>query len=499
MAANEYYSHGSQNRGRSDAPLPPLPPSAFDQPNESQHSISPITSPFEDPSYRTYSRRSQQSISSNHDYYGGGRDHDPNPFSDHNIPLENHSPKAHSGPYAQDQLRYEPDGMNNYPPQQTRSPRRRKKRMFSGRIAWVTYVFTLIQSIVFVAELIKNGKPVSFVDWLLLTTPGVLTKTPIEIHPQFNPMVGPSPYVLINMGARYVPCMRANAEIQSKTINWPCPNSTSADPSSPDNSCTLSQLCGFSDHHSPSDHPNQWFRFIIPMFLHAGFVHITFNMLIQLTLGREMEKEIGPLRFALVYLSSGIFGFVLGGNFAPSGISSTGASGALFGIIALVLLELLYHWSEHPSPWVDLAWIIVTIAISFVLGLLPGLDNFSHIGGFLMGLVLGICILRSPDFLGRSVADNLPYTPVPAGGRKSRDTSNAAFKGFVKQPIGFFKGRKPLWWVWWLVRAGALMGVIVSFIVLLKNFYKANPTKCSWCKHLSCIVSLLLFEDEQET
>ncbi|MCJ1429451.1 hypothetical protein MMC29_007365 [Sticta canariensis] len=471
MAANEYYSDESRIRARSDAPLPPLPSSAFDPPNESQHSISPITSPFENPSHRTYSQRSQQSISSNNDYYRGGRDHDPNPFSDDNIPLENHSQKAHPGPYPQDQLRYEPHGMENFPPQQTRSPRSRRKGMFRGRIAWATYAFTLIQSVVFLAELIKNG---------------VLTKTPIEIHPQFNPMVGPSPYVLINMGARYVPCMRANPEIQNRTINWPCPNSTSADADSPDNSCTLSQLCGFSDHHTPSEHPNQWFRFIIPMFLHAGIVHITFNMLIQLTLGREMEKEIGPFRFALVYLSSGIFGFVLGGNFAPSGISSTGASGALFGVIALVLLELLYHWSEHPSPWVDLAWILVTIAISFALGLLPGLDNFSHIGGFLMGLVLGICLLRSPDFLSRSVADNLPYTPVPVGGR-TRDTSNAALKGFAKQPIGFFKGRKPLWWVWWLVRAGALIGVVVSFIVLLKNFYKANPTKCSWCKHLSCI------------
>lgn len=161
MAANEYYSDESRHRGRTDAALPPLPPSAFDQPTESQHSVSPITSPFEDRSYRTYSRRSQQSISSNHDYYGG-RDHDPNPFSDDNIPLENHSRKAHPGPYAQDQLRYEPDGMNNFPPQQTRSPRSRRKKMFSGRIAWVTYAFTLIQSVVFLAELIKNGKPVLF-------------------------------------------------------------------------------------------------------------------------------------------------------------------------------------------------------------------------------------------------------------------------------------------------------------------------------------------------
>lgn len=298
-------------------------------------------------------------------------------------------------------------------------------------------------------------------------------------------MVGPSPYVLINMGARYVPCMRSMPEIQKlDNLNWPCPNTTSSD-----YLCTLAQLCGFGDTHPPTEHPNQWFRFIVPIFLHAGFVHIGFNMLIQLTLGREMEKDVGPLRYLLVYLSSGIFGFVLGGNFAPSGISSTGASGALFGVIALVLLDLTYHWGDHRSPWVDLAWIIATIAISFALGLLPGLDNFSHIGGFLMGLVLGICLLHSPDSLRqRTGLDKPPYTAV-AGGGKSRIEGTAVPQGFLTQPLGFFKGRKPLWWAWWLIRAAALVGVLISFILLVTNFYKENPTKCGWCKHLSCIVS----------
>lgn len=493
MAANPLYFHErrlSHERRRSNAPLPPLPASAFERSAESQQFVSPVTSPFDDPSNRPYGRQSQQSITSVHDYYGG-RDHNSNPFSD-DIPLRNHSQKSHANQYPQDQFRYEPNRINSFPAQGTRAIQSRKKRKFwSGKIPWVTYALTLIQSIVFLVELIKNGKLIPHNLDLQLIPAGVLTKTPIEIHPQFNPMIGPSSYVLINMGARYVPCMRATPQIQERDVNWPCPNSTSSDPSSLENSCTLSELCGFSDHHSVTEHPNQWFRFVIPMFLHAGFVHIGFNMLIQLTLGREMEKDIGPLRFALVYLSSGIFGFVLGGNFAPTGISSTGASGALFGVIALVLLDLLYHWSEHPSPWADLAWIIVTIAVSFCLGLLPGLDNFSHIGGFLMGLVLGICLLHSPDVLRKRVGVNEPpYTAVSLGGRKSDDGGTVGFRGFVKQPVSFFKGRKPLWWLWWLVRAGALIGVVVSFIVLLKNFYKLHPTTCSWCKHLSCIVSL---------
>jgi membrane associated rhomboid family serine protease len=51
-----------------------------------------------------------------------------------------------------------------------------------------------------------------------------------------------------------------------------------------------------------------------------------------------MEKEIGSVRFIIVYFTSGIMGFILGANFAGDGIASTGCSGSLFGIIALVLL-----------------------------------------------------------------------------------------------------------------------------------------------------------------
>lgn len=324
-------------------------------------------------------------------------------------------------------------------------------------------------------------------------------------------MIGPSPYVLINMGARYVPCMhnttfikkpvgvkcpagthldQSEAPVQQSSsdpsVQWPCPGTTTKDAH-----CTLNQLCGFNEDKN-STQPRQWFRFITPIFMHAGIVHIGFNLLLQLTLGKEMEQEIGPLRFALVYLSSGIFGFVLGGNFAPTGIASTGASGALFGIIALMLLDLLYYWDERKSPWIDLMWILLEIGISFVLGLLPGLDNFSHIGGFIMGLVLGICILHSPNVLRKRIGlDEGPYAPVTSSAAKYNTVGATAggIQGFAKQPVSFFKGRKPLWWAWWLVRVAALIGVLAGFILLLRNFYNAHPTSCSWCKHLSCLVS----------
>ncbi|KZZ97551.1 DHHC zinc finger membrane protein [Moelleriella libera RCEF 2490] len=338
------------------------------------------------------------------------------------------------------------------------------------RIPWVCYIFTVVQVGVFVGEVIKNG---------------MLTGSPIMIKPRVNPMIGPSTQVLINMGARYVPCMHNVKEIQGSTdvVQFLCPNATRDD-----QFCPLSEVCGFGGVPNPtfrdanqSPQPNQWFRFILPIFMHAGLIHIGFNLLLQLTLAKEMEMAIGSIRFVLVYLSAGIFGFVMGGNFAAPGIASTGASGSLFGVIALTLLDLLYSWGERRNPVKDLMFILLDMVISFVLGLLPGLDNFSHIGGFLMGLALGVCILHSPNALRRKIggSENASYSAVTSSG------DNTA-PGFLKSPIGFFKGRKPLWWAWWLVRAGFLIAVIVVFIVLITNFYNGNHT-CSWCKYLSCL------------
>ncbi|KAI5301192.1 hypothetical protein KEM55_001383 [Ascosphaera atra] len=358
---------------------------------------------------------------------------------------------------------------------------------------------TLIQIGVFIAELVKAGEQ-QFVP------PPKLTGSPIMIHPQFAPMIGPSPYVQINMGARFVPCMRNEHGVQDTTSDaaptFPCPNVTSSDTSSDQYKCSLSELCGLNGVPNPkggqgskglqqSPRPNQWYRFIIPMFLHAGFIHIGFNMLTQLSMGVEKERDIGTIRYAVIYLASGIFGFILGGNFAAPMIASTGCSGCLFGIIALDLLDLFYSWKSRRSPMCELFIHLVTIAISFGLGLLPGLDNFSHIGGFAVGLVLGIVLLRSPDTLRQRTTDpKAPYEPMtypPGAVPPPPPTQDASRRpGFFKRPLEFFKGRKALWWVWWLVRAGMLVLVLLGFILLLHNFY-TEQNSCHWCKYLSCI------------
>ncbi|GAB7357886.1 hypothetical protein MBLNU230_g0055t1 [Neophaeotheca triangularis] len=478
MAANNYYEQPGYGHDhyndyydrRNDAPLPPLPPPS----SQSQ-------SPFDDPRYSYQHQTPSQSYSG----ASGRIPDDADPYEDNDaIPLTGRRKKHDSTASVAPILAPEPVDpfVRDTDPHKKRR-RKSKDGWFSGKITWVCFTLSVVQLVVFIAEIVRMG---------------VLTGTPIAIKPQFNPMIGPSPYVLINMGARYQPCMHNMANVQNNTqpILWPCPDATSFE--GDDVSCTLSDLCGFGGVPNPEPNgdlsdpnmPNQWWRFIVPIFLHAGIIHIGFNLLLQLTLGRDVEKLIGSVRFVLVYFAAGIFGFVLGGNFAATGIASSGCSGSIFGILAITLLDLLYNWSTHASPKVELAWIFVDIVIAFILGLLPGLDNFSHIGGFLMGLVLGVCLLRSPAKLSQRTS-KIPvnYDPYqipetqPAPSRTSREEG---ITGFFRQPIGFFRNRKGLWWSWWLVRAAALLGCLIGFILLLRNFYEWR-TGCGWCKYLSCL------------
>ncbi|KAH7041561.1 uncharacterized protein B0I36DRAFT_235755 [Microdochium trichocladiopsis] len=468
-----------------------------DQPGASAAYKSPFVTDFDDHVHpmQPTPMGSQQNFAHDTRYHGadGG---DVSPVGGDDIPLQAHNkaggPTAGIGPMDSSDHVYDASQQRR----NTRHGEEAGKRglhfgelgMFGSnkrRIPFMVYLFTIIQVGVFIGELVKSAQ---------------LTGSPIQTQPSVSPMLGPSQQVLINMGSRYAPCMRNQPGVQDSTIaiNWVCPQSTTQDPEAAVNKCTLQQVCGFGNsvpnplYQTPpglkqDPAPNQWYRFIIPIFMHAGFVHIGFNLLLQLTIGKDIERAIGSIRFFLVYMSAGIFGFVMGGNFASPNTSSTGASGSLFGIIAITLLDLLYSWSDRRHPGRELIFIIIEILISLALGLLPGLDNFSHIGGFIVGICVGVSVLHSPNSLRRRIGEDHFGGPSYSG-LGTPGVSSVAFPAFYRNPIGFFKGRKGLWWAWWILRAAFLVMVIAVFIVLLNSFY-ANTSSCSWCKYLSCVVS----------
>jgi len=57
-----------------------------------------------------------------------------------------------------------------------------------------------------------------------------------------------------------------------------------------------------------------------------------------------------------------------------------GCSGALFGLIGFMFVDILLNWRDTVNPWRELSKLAITTLISLALGLLPGLDNFAHLG-----------------------------------------------------------------------------------------------------------------------
>lgn len=345
---------------------------------------------------------------------------------------------------------------------------RRKPRFHYTRLPYFTMVVTLIQVVVFIVELAKMAD---------------LTGSAFQTKPYFNPMLGPSTYVLINMGARYVPCMHQIQNVtDDPTIQFPCANSTSTDT----NVCLLAELCGLSGLPIKNDVyvPDQWYRVVTPIFLHAGFLHILFNLLLQVTMGGTIERKIGLIKYAIIYLSSGVGGFLLGANFTPEGIASTGASGALFGIVATNILMFIYCGKKNTNLYgtkhfgLFLAIMVAEIVISLALGLLPGLDNFSHIGGFCVGILSGILVLTDPFF-------------VFVDGIITYDAHANTWQQFLNNWNPFYAWEDKLqtpFIIWCGVRAVALALFVVYFAMLAQNLrHKSNGNQCKWCKYINCI------------
>lgn len=152
------------------------------------------------------------------------------------------------------------------------------------------------------------------------------------------------------------------------------------------------------------------------------------------------------VRIGLLYVIAGFGGSILSGLFNQSSIS-VGASGALFGLLGGMLSELITNWTLYANKvfiellllelwackinlsfWLitfftlvisqlcvnvqiaALVTLVVIIVINLAVGILPHVDNFAHIGGFLSGFLLGFVFLIRPQF--RWVSQR--YTPSVA-------------------------------------------------------------------------------------
>ncbi|KAK8537118.1 hypothetical protein V6N12_043293 [Hibiscus sabdariffa] len=135
---------------------------------------------------------------------------------------------------------------------------------------------------------------------------------------------------------------------------------------------------------------HQGWRLITCIWLHAGVIHLLANMLSLVFIGIRLEQQFGFGTFL------GFGGSLLSSLFILNNIS-VGASGALFGLLGAMLSELITNWTIYTNKASALLTLLVIIAINLAIGILPHVDNFAHIGGFLTGFLLGFVLLPRPQ------------------------------------------------------------------------------------------------------
>jgi membrane associated rhomboid family serine protease len=137
------------------------------------------------------------------------------------------------------------------------------------------------------------------------------------------------------------------------------------------------------------------------MFLHGGWLHLILNMHFLWIFGNNVEDFLGPVRFLLFYLATGLLGLAAHVITDPSSpIPTVGASGAISGVMgaylvlypkarvtSLLFLGFFIQFVRVPAVFLITVWIVMQI-----LGGLAGLGVqgggiafWAHIGGFVAG------------------------------------------------------------------------------------------------------------------
>jgi rhomboid protease GluP len=134
----------------------------------------------------------------------------------------------------------------------------------------------------------------------------------------------------------------------------------------------------------------EYYRFFTSMFMHGGIDHIVSNMIFLAALGEMLERVIGHVRFAILYILSGIGGGLFSiANVLLSGNhhTSVGASGAIFGLIgAMLILVVIYNGRYQDISVGRMIFAIVYMVYDGMRS--EGIDNAAHVGGLIFGALI---------------------------------------------------------------------------------------------------------------
>jgi membrane associated rhomboid family serine protease len=142
-----------------------------------------------------------------------------------------------------------------------------------------------------------------------------------------------------------------------------------------------------------------WLTPLTATFVHAGIIHLAFNLLILLFCGRAVENVLGPGGLIALYVAGAYFAagahYLVNVEEALPMVGASGAISAVLGAYALLFgrnrvrianrrLALWLH-----ALWLGVAWIVLQVLVGFTFELSgASLAIAAHIGGFLIGLLL---------------------------------------------------------------------------------------------------------------
>ncbi|MGZ8436960.1 MAG: rhomboid family intramembrane serine protease [Candidatus Limnocylindrales bacterium] len=152
---------------------------------------------------------------------------------------------------------------------------------------------------------------------------------------------------------------------------------------------------------------------ITSQFLHGGWLHLLGNMLYLWIFGNNVEDRLGRLGFLVFYLAGGVVAALAQVAVDPtSGAPTIGASGAIAAtlgaylvlfprarVTSLIFLGFFYQLLNIPAVVVLGFWFVLQLVDGFAsLGVAQsgGVAFFAHIGGFVLGAMVGFAVKHSP-------------------------------------------------------------------------------------------------------
>jgi rhomboid protease GluP len=155
-----------------------------------------------------------------------------------------------------------------------------------------------------------------------------------------------------------------------------------------------STLMAFGVKSNPEIARGEWWRFITPIFIHIGMLHLFFNSYALWIVGPQVEKLYGAARFVILYVLTGVAGVYASYFYHPQSVSA-GASGAIFGLFGVLLVFGVRYRNSIP-PFFKRAvgtGVLPVIVINLIIGFtIPAIDNSAHLGGLLAGAALATLV-----------------------------------------------------------------------------------------------------------